>query len=542
MSNIIESILIKRGVPLEEHEAFLNPSYEITSHNPFLLPDMQKAVKRIVDAYNNKESIVIYGDYDVDGMTATAILYDALQKFGLKVETYTPNRFSEGYGLNMNAMRSLARTDASLVITVDCGSLSHEEIDIAGKLGLDVIVTDHHAVSETMPKAVATINPHRKDSKYPFEDLAGCGVAFKLVQALQTKLKGIEEGHEKWFLDLVALGTICDIVPLLDENRMMVFWGLEVLKKTKRSGLKALMAVAGIMPSQVNAQKVGFVIGPRLNAAGRIATAKSALELLTTNDNKRALELAQQLDGLNSARRLEQDKIFKSARSKLGSNPKDSVIIVANNDWNEGVIGIVASKLMEQYKKPTFVLSVNEDKVKGSGRSFGDFDLAKAISETSNYLEKGGGHSAAGGITLLQDNIKTWQQALNQYYKSLKLKNQEKYLLAEEDITESSFNKLDINLVKEISKLEPFGMGNLQPVFRLTEMSVIYVDRIGREKNHLKMTLSDGNNKLKFVAFNPPEDWFVLPESKVDVWVNLDINEWQGCQSVEGRILRLSQI
>ena len=648
---IVEEILLKRGVPREQHEAFLNPDYDTTKHDPFLLPDMDKAVKRILQARDNSEQIVIYGDYDVDGMCATAILYDALTKFGLKVETYTPDRFSEGYGLNMAAMRGLTKTDAKLVITVDCGSMSHDEIDVANKLGLDVIVTDHHAMGDTLPMAVAVINPQRADSQYSFKDLAGCGVAFKLVQALQLadqiadsppnfsksptspselnrvtspcstsssgdpvtrsapsvvvggneleklggesalpigqatapitdgQASGIGAGQEKWLLDLVALGTVCDIVPLLDENRSNVYWGIEVLKKTRRPGLKALIAVTKLRPSELNAHKIGFVLGPRLNAAGRIVTAKSALELLLTNDNARALELAQKLDSLNSARRVEQDKIFTEAceiiegrmmgtiasRAKqpsivesrvtshesrdnlksgsprrTGSARDDKpVIIVGKEGWNEGVIGIVASKLMEKYGKPTFVLSIGAEKIKGSGRSFGDFNMAEAIAATSEYLEKGGGHAAAGGVALLPENYDKWRQALHNYYVSLLLENQKKFLTSNEDITRSDLVKIDTDLVRELEKLEPFGLGNERPVFRLSGMRAKYVDQIGQKGNHLKLTVSDGENQLKFLAFDPPKEWFIEQGTKVDIWVNLEINEWQGAESVEGRILRI---
>lgn len=541
---LVQEILLKRGIPKDKHEEFLDPDYDKQSHDPFLLPDMDKAVKRIIKARDEDERIVVYGDYDVDGMTATAILYDALTRFGMKIETYTPDRFTEGYGLNMNAMRSLAKTDASLVITVDCGSLSHDEIDVAQKLGLDVIITDHHAVAEIMPPAIATINPHRSDSKYPFADLAGCGVAFKLVQALQSRIDGLSKGQEKWLLDLVALGTVCDIVPLLDENRMVVYWGLEVLKRTKRPGLKALMAVTDVVPSKMDAQKIGFVLGPRLNAAGRINTAKLALELLVTSDNNRALELAQKLDSLNSERRTEQGRIFGEAIERIENSnlAEDSVCVVANEGWNEGVIGIVASKLMERYHKPTFVLSINEKKVKGSGRSFGDFNLAKAIDATRDNIEKGGGHAAAGGVTLLSDSIDRWRNDLNKYYDNLNLKGQEMFLLAEEDIIETDFVEINLDLINVLKKLEPFGMCNEQPIFKFEKMKVVYADRIGKEKNHLKITLSDGKKKLKFIAFSPPEGWFVDSEDCINIWVNLDVNEWQGQQSIEGKILRLERV
>ncbi|MDR1196783.1 MAG: single-stranded DNA exonuclease RecJ, partial [Candidatus Nomurabacteria bacterium] len=415
------------------------------------------------------------------------------------------------------------------------------------KLKLDVIVTDHHAVAETMPPAVAVINPHRPDSQYPFGDLAGCGVAFKLVQALQTKLDGLPDGHEKWLLDLVALGTVCDIVPLLGENRNNVFWGIEVLKKTRRLGLRALMAVAKVKPSELSARQIGFGLGPRLNAAGRLETAKYALELLTTDDSKTALKLAQKLDKLNYERRQEQDRIFQEAcdviaQSSLGSPRSaggDSVIVVANKSWNEGVVGIVASKLVEKYGRPAFVLSVGDELVKGSGRSFGDFDMSAAIKATAEHLIKGGGHAAAGGVSLKPENIDRWRAALNQFYKSLALKNQEKFLLADEDVATSKLDAMDVELVGELAQLEPHGMANERPVFRLNGLRAKFVDRIGKDKNHLKLTVSDGDNNLKFLAFDAPDEWFVDAGEKVTIWVNLEINEWQGNQTVEGRILRL---
>jgi single-stranded-DNA-specific exonuclease len=538
---IVEEILKARGLPRSEWADFLSPNYDKTKHDPYLLPDMTAAVERIKQAIERKEKAVIYGDYDVDGISATAILMDALPRFGLDVSAYTPDRFTEGYGLNMSALRGLAKTDASLVITVDCGSLSHEEIAVAKKLKLDVIVTDHHAVTDKMPPAVAVINPHRTDSEYPFADLAGCGVAFKLVQALQAKLDGLPAGQEKWLLDLVALGTVCDIVPLLDENRNNVYWGIEVLRKTRRPGLKALMAVAKIRPGELDARKIGFGLGPRLNAAGRISTAKSALELLTTTDNQRALELAQQLDTLNLARRAEQDKIFGEAMEAIGV-PEDDVIVVANDNWNEGVIGIVASKLMERYHRPVFVMTRGNGGAKGSGRSFGDFDLAAAIEATREHLDKGGGHAAAGGVSLSSDKIDIWRGAINQFYKSLALKNQEKFLLPREDIAGRSMDNIGVELVRELSKFEPFGLGNEKPIVKLPAVRVKFADKIGRQKNHLKMTVSDGSAALTFLAFDPPERWFVEPGSTVDLWVNLEINEWQGRQTVEGRILRLEML
>ncbi|MCL2451731.1 single-stranded-DNA-specific exonuclease RecJ [Candidatus Saccharibacteria bacterium] len=540
-TKLIHDILAARGIKTKTEQAdFLNPDYEKSKHDPFLLPDMKKAVARIKKALKADEKVTIYGDYDIDGMTATVILLKSLGKFGLNVKTYTPDRFSEGYGLNINAVEEIAADGTKLIITVDNGTLSFDEIARAKELGVDVIVTDHHTPHDELPDAVAIVNPHRRDSKYPFSDLAGCGVALKLVQALQTALDGLAEGQEKWLLDLVALGTVCDIVSLLDENRNNVYWGIEVLKKTRRPGLRALMAVARIKPEEINTRRIGFVLGPRLNAAGRLETAEYALELLSTEDPARALELAEKLDRLNLERRAEQDKIFSEAVEIIGETSRGDVIVVARKGWNEGVIGIVASKLVERYQCPAFVLAIGETETKGSGRSFGDFSLAAAIHATRPHLIKGGGHAAAGGVTVLSSKIEIWQTALVDYHRSLNLKNQAHHLLVKEDVVEITLSGFNANLVHELEKLEPFGMGNERPIFRLSNMHARYVDRVGALKNHLKLTLEDDSHHLlKFLAFDPPEDWFVELGAQVDVWVTLEINDWNGSQTVEGRILRL---
>ena len=388
---LFNAILRVRGLHGDVKDSFLAPDYE-RRHDPFLLPDMEAAVVRLVKARKAQEYITIYGDYDIDGLTATTLLLDAFRNFGFEnVEAFIPNRFVEGYGLTTPAIESIAKTGTHLVVTVDCGSLSHKEIARANELGMDVIVTDHHNVADTPPPAVATINPKRKDHAYPFIDLPGVGVAFKLVQALQTRLDGLPDGHEKWLLDLVALGTVCDVVTLVDENRTHVFWGLKVLAKAKRPGLRALMAVSGVEPHKVNARSLGFGLGPRMNAAGRLETARIALDLLMTSDSAEALEKAQQLDHLNRERRREQDQIFAGALEQAEMYSDQPVLVVSHPDWNHGIIGIVAAKLLEKYKKPTYVLQELGEQAKGSARSYGDFSAADAIRAADDLIIKGGG-------------------------------------------------------------------------------------------------------------------------------------------------------
>lgn len=536
---LIDRILAARGMSPQERAVFLSPSYP-HGHDPFLLPDMQAAVDRLVLAREKQEKITIYGDYDIDGLTASSLLMDALASFGFKhVKTFIPNRFVEGYGLTVDAIERIAADGAELIITVDCGSLSHKEIARANELGVDVIVTDHHNVAETPPPAVATINPKRADHHYPFIDLAGVGVAFKLVQALQTRLEGLPVGQEKWLLDLVALGTVCDVVTLVDENRTNVYFGLKVLAQTRRPGLKALMAVAGVEPRSLNARSLGFALGPRMNAAGRLETAEYALNLLTSTDGMAALTIARQLDTMNKARRAEQDQILKEAILQAEELVNDPVLIVSSKGWNHGIVGIVAAKLLEKYHKPTFVLEEMGEESKGSARSYGDFSAADAIRAAEDLITKGGGHKLAAGVTLPTKNIPAFRERVNQFFKDQKLRDQAALLLPKAD-TDAEIAELDEALVDAIAALEPFGHGNPQPILKSTELLVIDRRIMGDSSQHVKLTLkNDAGQSIQMLAFSAPDHFFVEPGEKVDVWYSVDVNEWQGRRSVEGRLLHL---
>ncbi len=543
--NLFDRILKSRGITPETKAAFLLPKYDggDTSHDPFLLPDMQAAVDRLVMAHKNQENITIYGDYDIDGLTATTLLIDALAQFGFEhVEAFIPNRFVEGYGLTVDAIERIAEQGAQLIITVDCGSLSHAEITRANELGVDVIVTDHHNVAPEQPPAVAVINPKRVDSKYPFIDLPGVGVAFKLVQALQTVLSGLEKGQEKWLLDLVALGTVCDVVTLVDENRTHVYWGLKVLAKTRRPGLKALMAVAGVRPETLNSRSLGFSLGPRMNAAGRLETAQHALNMLVATDPMEALKYARQLDEMNLARRSEQAEILKEAILQAETFADDSVLVVASEGWNHGIVGIVAAKLLEKYKKPTFVLASEGDTTKGSARSYGDFSAADAIRAAEAVITKGGGHKLAAGVTLPTANIELFRKQINAFYKGLKLKPQAQLLLPAADTT-AELSELNEALVTTISQLEPFGNGNPQPILQTNELTVINQRRMGTDGQHVKLTLqSKDHTTIDMMAFSAPESFFAEPGEQVNVWYSIDINEWQGKRTVEGRLLHVEKL
>jgi len=535
---LFEKILAARGITPENRAVFLSPDYN-TKHDPFLLPDMQAAVERIVAAREKQERITIYGDYDIDGLTATTLLIDALGSFGFEhVSAFIPNRFVEGYGLTIDAVERIAADGAQLIITVDCGSLSHKEIERANELGVDVVVTDHHNVAATPPPAIATVNPKRTDHSYPFIDLAGVGVAFKLVQALQTRLEGLSIGQEKWLLDLVALGTVCDVVTLVDENRTNVYWGLKVLAQTRRPGLKALMAVSAVEPRTLNARSLGFGLGPRMNASGRLETAMHSLELLRATDSMEAFGMAQKLDAMNQARRAEQDKIFKEAIIQAEEFINDPVLVVSSAGWNHGIVGIVAAKLLERYKKPTYVLEEMGEETKGSARSYGDFSAADAIRSADDLITKGGGHKLAAGVTLPTKNIAAFRERLNKFYKDQNLINQPLLLLPKADI-DAEISELEESVVDELAKLEPFGQGNPQPILKSNDLIVVDVRKMGADNQHVKLTLKGGDKTIQMLAFNAPAYFFVEPGETVSVWYTLDVNEWQGRRTAEGRLLHL---
>ncbi len=617
MASLFDDILRARGLSSTTREAFLNPDYT-RRHDPFLLPDMAAAVDRLVAAREKQERITIYGDYDIDGLTASTVLVDAFQSFGFThVEVFIPNRFVEGYGMTVQAVEKIAATGATLIVTVDCGSLSEKEIVRAGELGVDVIVTDHHNVAPVQPPAVAVINPKRllqdfpdayenlvlrsggnevfsdaavssqgdsddtplvsaelgkpqtsstrkevssespgldrassktasppSPALYPFLDLPGVGVAFKLVQALQTRLDGLPDGQEKWLLDLVALGTVCDVVRLVDENRTHVYWGLKVLARTRRPGLKALMAVAKVEPERVNARSLGFALGPRMNAAGRLETAQIALDMLLATDPMEALALARQLDDMNAKRRADQDVIYREAVLQAEQYQDDNVLVVSAPDWSHGIIGIVAAKLLEKYGKPTYVLEELGEEAKGSARSYGDFSAADAIRASDDIITKGGGHKLAAGVTLPTANIPAFRERVNAFYreKQLQLAAQQATLLPHADVT-AVFGDISEELIELIATLEPFGNGNPQPIVRSEGLLVRHARRMGSDGQHVKLELADAAGViLSMLAFSAPEHFFVEPGERVTVWYQPDINEWQGRRTVEGRLLHLEQL
>lgn len=500
-------LLALRGIKNEtEALDFINPKYGNLS-NPFDLPGMKEAVETILDVVNNKQKIAIYGDYDVDGVTATAVLADFFKNIGVETLNYIPSRTDEGYGLNTEALEGLAKEGINLVITVDCGSTSIEVIEAANKLGLTVVVTDHHVLKSegsldklgvnkmVLPAAAAVVNPKRLAPESPLYELAGVAVAFYLVRALQTHFTGIyAPGQEKWLLDLVALGTICDVVPLTGENRVLAKYGLSVLTKTRRPGILALARVAEIDLKFVDSYKVGFLLGPILNAAGRIEHARSALNLLLIDNAAEAEKLATILNELNIQRQELTEKIVAEARVMIeGSNKNQKIYLLTGKDWPAGVVGIVASRLADEYGKPMLIMEDMGKELKGSARSIKNFNIVEALAECGELLTKFGGHAFAAGFSLTKDKFILFNEKL------LKLTGKqisESDLEPEIKIDLSLLNKnIDQKFIKELSLLEPYGRENTRPLFLLNKVNIVEARLVGNPLVHLKLRI-DQNGKL----------------------------------------------
>ena len=525
---IIGQILWNRGLQsVEEARAFLHPEDE-PFHDPFLMKDMERAARRIIQAIHAGEQIVVYGDYDVDGMTSTTLLMKHIRALDGTVSYYIPNRFTEGYGINGAALEQLAADGCGLLVTVDCGISS---ADVVAQMdgAMDIIITDHHLPGAALPPAYAVINPHRADCPYPFKELAGVGVALKLVQALRL----IEE--ERLYaddLDIVALGTVADLVPLVGENRKIVQLGLARMTERPSPGITALIRVSGCEGKAINTGIVGFQLAPRLNAAGRIETARRGVELLTAEDVHEAVSIAAELNALNTERRdLEQD-ILTEAESMLGGfTPDVPAIVVAGEDWNAGVIGIVASRLVEKYYRPSIVLTRQGDVYKGSCRSIAGLHMYDALVACRDTLIQFGGHAMAAGLTLECNRVEDFRCAFANYvnthlnYEDFTPKISIEALVAPADWT--------IPMVEEIALLEPYGMGNPRPIFGVRDVRPRTAAAIGADGKHLRMEVGTREKRVAALYWNYGELAELVTEEAVDLAYTPSINEWQGMRSVQ---------
>lgn len=526
-------ILLNRGIKTPKAvNSYMKKSLE-DIHNPFMLDGMEEAVDRILSAIEKKEKIVIYGDYDVDGITATATVYKFLKSQGVDVSYYIPDRFSEGYGINILAINKMARDGAKLMITVDCGITAIGEVEFAKTQGLDIIITDHHTCREELPKAVAVINPKRQDSSYPFSGLAGVGVAFKLVLALAIKLGMNTKDVFMEYVDMVALGTIADVVPLIDENRVIADKGINAIEKTNNKGIRALMEMAGAGGKTVDANAVAFFASPRLNAAGRLKNASLSVELMVCDDNKRAKEIAEQLDALNSERKDIEQKIFEEAYKKAEEAGEDRLVyVISGENWNHGVIGIVASRIAELFYRPCILISVEDGKGKGSGRSVPEMNLFDALSDSEDLLTAFGGHSQAAGLSIAEENIEAFSKKINEFAK----KNIDVQTLVPKLLIDCNLSGQSVTMqtAKMIESLAPFGEGNELPVFSMQGLKVMASQSMGVDKKHLRLRLSDGTNVFNAVGFGMGElSEKLSPGTVVSVAFNMNINIYQGSENLQ---------
>ena len=521
-------MLIAKGIEEAKVISYLNPDID-KLYDPYLLEDMDKMVERIINAKENEEKVAIYGDYDVDGITSITLMYSFLKDLGLDVMYYLPDRQEEGYGLNKTAILGLKKQGVSLIITVDCGISAVEEVEYACELGLDVCITDHHECSQVLPNAYSIVNPKRPDSKYPFNSLAGVGVSFKVLDAITKKLQMPEEAYLK-YLDIVAVGTIADIVPLVDENRIITATGLKMLQNTKNEGLKALMKVAKI--NMVDSDNVSFGLAPRINASGRMADATVAVKMLLSSNPIEAYGFAKVLDEQNIRRQEVERKIYEEAELRIeseGLDKKKSIVIEGEN-WHQGVIGIVASKLTEKYLKPVILLTYDAEKTKGSGRIPQGISLYDALTECKEYLTAFGGHELAAGLTLETKNISKFKEKFEQVIEQMKPEG----FIRNIDI-DFEIGKKDMNLdtIKSIDTLAPFGQKNKRPVFVYKNLKVVSISTL-KDNKHLKFRLQDDNFQADAIFFKAGDrrDEVMLSD-KIDIVTTMAINEFMGYQNIQ---------
>lgn len=530
VNQLLATILANRNILKEEDiRLFLNPTRN-DFYNPFLITDMDIAVNRIIKAIENKENITIYGDYDVDGITSITVLKSFLNDIGVETDTYIPNRLIEGYGLNKEAIDKISKKGCNLMITVDCGISAIEEIEYANSLGIETIITDHHEAGNEIPKAIAVIDNKRKDSKYPFRELAGVGVVFKLIQAIGITLKLKEESYLK-YLDIVCIGTISDIVPLVDENRVIAKLGLLLVAQTKNIGLRSIINSSGY--NKIDSNTISFGVAPRINACGRMGKAEEALELFLSKDKNEVNELTNKLNEHNRKRQETEKTIFENAVEKIKEEHLDEnkAIIVGGENWHHGVIGIVSSKITEMYFKPSILFSFEEDGIgKGSGRSIPGFDLHEALMKCSDTIEKFGGHSMAVGITVKKDNLEKFKKEFEQIATQSKIDEIIPIINIDAKVDLSDIDK---EMVESLKQLEPFGEANKMPVFAFKNLKIDSIRALSEGK-HLKLTLKDNNYIINAIGFNIG---YLANEyrigDKIDVAGVLEINTFNGVDNLQ---------
>ncbi len=525
LSQTAAQILYHRGIDSQAKlEAFLNPILE-QLHDPYLLHDMERAVTRIRSAIEEGEQILVYGDYDADGMTSSSIVKEALEMLGAEVRVYLPNRFTDGYGPNESIYRYFIEQEGiSLIVTVDNGVAGHEAIAYAQEQGVDVIVTDHHSMPEQLPEAYAIIHPEHPDAAYPFKYLAGCGVAFKLACALLETIP-------TELLDLVAIGTIADMVSLTDENRVMVKYGLEILKQTERIGLQELLAMSEVDFTDIDEETIGFKLAPQLNALGRLDDPNPAVELLTGFDDDEAKNIAQMINAKNEERKELVQSVYLQAMAMVDASKP--VQVLAKEGWNPGILGIVAGRILEEIGLPVIVLSIDEEgRAKGSARSIEAVNIFDALNAHRDLFIAFGGHSGAAGMTLDASKLPDLEQILSDYIAANQIDLSSKNTLNLDD--EIHFDSLSLETLEDLAKLSPFGMDHKKPIFYLRDFSVKQARTMGQDGSHLKLRLSQAGKDYDLVAFHKGGQLLDFQQAQhLELAVTLSVNKWNGNTSLQ---------
>ena len=535
---LVSAVLASRGIATaEEAAAFLEHEQRLT-YSPFLMADMNKAVERVQRALADHERIAVFGDYDVDGITATCILVDYLQSRGADVLHYIPRRIEDGYGLSVDAIEGLYRKGTRLLITVDCGITGVEEVDFANSLGMDVVVTDHHECKETLPRAVAVVDPHRPDCGYPFKHLAGCGVALKLALALGGPDR--EEALFSRYCTLAAIGTVADVMQMSGENRTIVSRGLAAIEHSDFIGLHALLKEAGLAGREITSVQIGFVLAPRINAAGRMGAADKAAELLLCTDPAEAERMARELCALNRERQNVEQTIYSQAEEMIARLPdRDrSALVLESSRWHQGVVGIVASRLSEKYSRPSFMIHLNGDTGKGSCRSWGGFNLFAALENCKDLLLGFGGHELAAGFTIEEANIPAFRERMNDYARSFQ-GGAAPVSVLDVDVAITHPSAVTLEELEALSALEPYGSGNARPVFCLLGATLLRTQNVGQNR-HLKLRLGKGSAQFDGIFFSTvAEDCGCRPGDRVDAAFYLQVNEFRGSRTVQLQMVDL---
>ncbi len=526
----------RRG--LEPLDNFLRPSYESLG-DPFLLPDMELAIAHLEQVRRDGKKVAVYGDYDIDGLTATALLTEVFQRLGIDTISYIPDRFVEGYGLHAPALAELQQQGVDTVVTVDCGITAGEVIAEAASNGLDIIITDHHTLAEAEPEgAIALINPLRESNAYPERFLSGVGVAFTLVRALQQKFPDVlPQGQEKWFLDLVALGTICDVVPLVGENRTLATFGLTVARQSRRPGFRALAEVSASELTEITARDFSFRFGPRLNAAGRLEHARTSLGLLMSASQESARQHAKILDELNLARRELTDRIVAEADQQASQCADHRALVLADETWSHGVAGLVASRIAERHGKPTVILQIEGERAKGSARSVANFSLITALRQTPELFDRFGGHAAAAGMTLPTENIPALRSSLSEYAaRSDQTEQLRQVIQADLQLRADYISQAGLD---QLRQLEPTGQANPEVKFYATGV-VRDIRWVGKDSSHAQMTITLSDGDIRAIAFRAREQWPWLEVGKpIEALAVVKSSRWNGRERPEVELQRM---